>query len=222
MGDPRKLKKKYKSPKHPWEKKRIEQENKLVREYGLKNKKEVWIAKTEVSKFRYLARGLVGLGTEERKEKEDILLNKLRKLGLMKNGGSLDEILSLKVEDLLNRRLQTQVWKKGLAITPVQARQFITHGHIGVAGRKITAPGMIVTTDIEEKINWHGAPLITAPKVITAEVEVVPGTEVGKKEVEKAAKEESEIKEFKCAACGKAFKSERGLKIHAKTHGEAS
>ncbi len=215
MGDPKKLRKKYKTPKHPWEKKRIEQENKLVDDFGLKNKKEVWIAKTEISKYRYLARELVGLSAEDRKAKEGVLLNKLRKLGLMNEGGTVDDVLSMRVENLLDRRLQTQVWKKGLATTPVQARQFITHGHIEVAGKKVTSPGMTVNMDMENRIGWHGTPLIAPPRTVT-EVEVGPGTEVGAKEVKHVVKTEAAT--VKCTVCGKMFKSEKGLKIHMKSH----
>ncbi len=163
MGDPRRLKRTYDTPKHPWEKERILEENKLIREYGLKNKREIWKAKTEIRKYRHLARELVGMTPEERKEKEEVLMNKLKRFGILSEGSSLDDVLSLKAEDLLKRRLQTIVWKKGLAKSAKQARQLITHGHIALDGRKVTAPGMIIAVEKEDLIEWYGKPIITEP-----------------------------------------------------------
>ena len=40
MGDPRKLRKKYYPPSHPWQKIRIDEEKILMKDYGFKNKKE--------------------------------------------------------------------------------------------------------------------------------------------------------------------------------------
>ena len=41
MGQPRKSRKKYNTPPHPWNAERIKNENKLMTKYGLKNKKEM-------------------------------------------------------------------------------------------------------------------------------------------------------------------------------------
>ena len=95
MGDPRRLRKKYDTPSHPWEKKRILEENRLISEFGLKNKKEIWKAKTEIARYRKLARELVGITGEERQEKESILMNKLVKMGLLEKGATIDDVLSL-------------------------------------------------------------------------------------------------------------------------------
>lgn len=173
MGDPRKLKKKYEAPSQPWEKTRIEEENKLQIEFGLKNKREIWRAKTQLKKYRQQARELVGLTQEERKEKETILLNKLQRLGVLKPETVLDDILSLQVEDLLSRRLQTIVWKKGMGGTAAQARQFIIHGHISLEGRKVNSPGMIIELEKEKEVNWYGKPIeIQLPKTETTLEEI--------------------------------------------------
>ena len=42
MGDPKKQRKKYETPLHPWQGERILAEKKIMEEYGLKNKKEIW------------------------------------------------------------------------------------------------------------------------------------------------------------------------------------
>jgi small subunit ribosomal protein S4 len=155
MGDPRRLRKKYEKPFKRWDKQRIIEERKLMEAYGLKNKKELWKLQTILRKYRHMARKLVGMPEEERKEKEETLLNKLIKMGLLKPGATLDDVLGLKVEDILDRRLQTQVYKKGLARTIKQARQFIVHGHIKVGDKRIRSPGYLVTIDEENLIDWY-------------------------------------------------------------------
>ncbi len=165
MGDPRKLRKKYTPPKHPWDSERLAEEKKLVDSFGLKNKKEIWRTDSTIRKFRYLARGLVGIPINQRKGEEEKLLGKLQKLGLLKEGSTLDDALSLKTEDLLARRLQTLVWRKGLAATLTQARQFITHGHIAVNKRRVDAPGVIIGNEEESVIDWYGEPMKIAKKI---------------------------------------------------------
>lgn len=159
MGDPRKLRKKYQTPKHPWRKERINEENKIQKEYGLTNKTEIWKAEEVLRKYRGLARQIVGIIGEEKKEKESKLISKLVKMGLLKEGSTIDNVLSLTIRDILERRLQTQVWKQGMGKTIKQARQLIVHGHIGVKGRKTTAPGCLIEKEDETKILWYGNPV---------------------------------------------------------------
>ena len=170
MGDPRKLRKKYTPPKHPWESERLAAEKKLIDSFGLKNKKEIWRADSTIRKLRYLARGLVGIPINQRKGEEEKLLSKLQKLGLLKESSTLDDALSLKTEDLLARRLQTLVWRKGLATTLTQARQFITHGHISVNKRRVDAPGVMIGNEEETGIDWYGRPMAIAKKPEVAPV----------------------------------------------------
>ncbi|MEM0010311.1 MAG: 30S ribosomal protein S4, partial [Candidatus Bathyarchaeia archaeon] len=88
----------------------------------------------------------------ERKIKESILLKKLLRYGFVHEGSTLDDILNLTIEDILERRLQTIVWRKGLAKSPYQARQFIVHGHITMNGRVVRRPGMFVMVEDEDSI----------------------------------------------------------------------
>jgi small subunit ribosomal protein S4 len=162
MGHPRRLKKKWMGPKKRWDKERIIEEKKLMEDYGLKNKKELWKAKTIIRKYRHIARSLVGLPEDERAVKEEELLNKMRRMGLLSEDNlSLDAVLGLRVEDLLERRLQTIVYKKGLARTIKQARQFIVHGHIRVGEKRVRSPGHIVTVEEEPLVDWYREPIIT-------------------------------------------------------------
>jgi len=151
MGDPKKQRRRYSRPKHPWKAERISEEGELCKKYGLKNKKEVWRAKSTIGRFRQQARLLLGLSGEELEKEKRELLDKLNKLGILETR-SLDDVLALTVEDLLERRLQTLVYRKGMANTIRQARQLVVHGHVLVGDSIVNVPGYIVPKDKEENI----------------------------------------------------------------------
>ncbi len=154
MGDPRKPRKKWEGPKHPWIKERLIKELELVGRYGLKNKKELWKAATLARKFRHMARSLLALPESVRAEREKALLEKLYRMGLVDKNASLDDVLGLTAEHILKRRLQTIVYRKGLAKTIMQARQLIVHGHIAINGRRVTSPGYLVSREEEDLIDY--------------------------------------------------------------------
>jgi len=154
MGDPRKPRKKWIGPGHPWKKERLEQELVLLGKYGLRNKRELWIANTMARKYRHRARSLQALPEDLRKKDEKELLRILSQKGFLPEGSTLDDVLSLTAENILERRLQTIVYKKGLARTIYQARQLIVHGHIGIGGRRVTSPGYLVSRDEEPLVDF--------------------------------------------------------------------
>ena len=88
------------------------------------------------------------------REKEALLQSMHRK-GLISSDAIIDDILNLSTEDILNRRLQAQVYYKGLACSMKQARQLVTHGHICIAGQKVTIPSYSVSRDEEDQICYH-------------------------------------------------------------------
>ncbi len=155
MGHPRKSRKKYNTPPHPWNADRIKEENRLSQKYGLKNKKEVWKAETQVKRYRRDARHLLGLATEQTIKEREQLLSHLRKLGILTEESRLEDVLDLTVEDVLRRRLQTMVHNKGLATTAKGARQFVIHGHIALDGKKIDSPSYIVKRGEENLIGFY-------------------------------------------------------------------
>ena len=156
MGDPKKSRRKWEGPSHPWLKLNLEREQVLLGKYGLRNKKELWLAETVIRKFRHQARSLLALPPAERTAREKQLIQKLYKLGFIeKENATVDDILGLTVENYLERRLQTIVFKKGLARTIYQARQLIVHGHIAIGGRRVTSPGYIVSRDEENLIDYY-------------------------------------------------------------------
>ena len=151
MGDPKKPRKLYRKPKRPWNPEQLMNELELLGRYGLRNKRELWKAETELSRIRHMARTLLALPEDIRKEKERVLLASLNRLGLVNANATLDDILSLKVEDLLERRLQSMVMRR-YNVTPNHARQLIVHGHVMIGDRIIDIPSYLVRKDEEDKI----------------------------------------------------------------------
>ncbi|MCW1300890.1 MAG: 30S ribosomal protein S4 [Candidatus Nanoarchaeia archaeon] len=153
MGDPKRIRKKYERPKHLWQRARLEEDTLLKKEYGCKNMTEVWKVKAKLRRFRKQARKLIGaMGEQAEKEKEQ-LIAKLQRLGLLTpEKNSLDDVLALTVRDLMERRLQTLVFRKGLARSIKEARQLITHGHIAIGDKKIFSPNYLVLKEEEDKI----------------------------------------------------------------------
>lgn len=157
MGDPRTSTKKYDTPTHPWQGPRISDEAELVQKYGLKNKREVWKAETFLRDLREQARNLQAMedrGNPQADKETEQLLDRLDRLGILGESASLADVLALNTEAILTRRLQTQVYLKGLASTPEQARQLITHGHIAVDGARVSVPSYKVERDEEPGIDY--------------------------------------------------------------------
>jgi small subunit ribosomal protein S4 len=153
MGDPRRLTAKYKGPVHPWQKERIEEEKTLIREYGMRNKSELWKLSSKIKDFGAQAKKLIALTGDQADLEKKQLFGRLQRLGLSKPGAELDDVLGLTLRNLLDRRLQTLVHNKGLARSYKQARQFITHKHVLVGGKIVTSPNYIVPLSEEEGIS---------------------------------------------------------------------
>ena len=154
MGDPKKQRKKYVTPKYPWSRGELDAEIRLIGDYGLRNKRELWRHYTELSKYRTLARKLLGKTAEERVEAEKQLISKLYSSGLVSKNASLDDVLDLSIKDALERRLQSIVLRQGLAKSPQQARQLIVHGHLSIKGKRVKSPSRIVSRDEENALTY--------------------------------------------------------------------
>ena len=209
MGDPKFSRKTYDTPSHPWQGERIKAENETVRQFGLKNKTEVWKAETMLRNFRKQSRELqarLRAGDAQAKIESDALLAKCSRLGILPvTGGDLNMILVLKDEDILSRRLQTVVFQKGLATTIRQARQLINHGHIFVDGHKVTVPGYLVLREEEGSVAYNPASPFTDemhPMRISAEQAAANAAVKAKAEADAAAAD---------AAAAKADAEEAGI-----------
>lgn len=152
MGDPKYPSRVWRKPKRPLNYDFMMEDLNTLGNYGLKNKRELWKARTELSRVRHQARSLLALRQEIRAQKEPVLMKSLVKIGLVKQDATLDDVLNLAVNNLLDRRLQTIVQRKFSLKTPYQARQAIVHGHITISDRIITIPGYTVTINEESGI----------------------------------------------------------------------
>jgi small subunit ribosomal protein S4 len=161
LGAPRRNRLKFEKPKDRWNLERIKADRTLINEYGLKNHKELWKVQTEVSRIRRNVRELlsVGSGAEDVKER---MIGRLTRLGIATSNTTLDNLLDLKENDLLNRRLQTIVFRKGMARSIKQARQITVHGFIAINGKKVNRPGYLVDAQIEKNISYY-KPIDVAP-----------------------------------------------------------
>ncbi len=125
--------KKYSKPKRIFDKERIEEEVKIKKDFGLKNKKEIWKAEAKVKAIHEKAKKLISVSKEEQEE----FFERLKKTGF--NVNSIGDVLTLDLKDYLNRRLQTVVSKK-FNKTPKTARQLIAHKKILVGDKVINSP----------------------------------------------------------------------------------
>ncbi len=154
MGDPRKQRKKYETPRFPWRTDILQSELKLLGQYGLRNKRELWRHKTTLSKFRGIARFILGMPEETRGRQQKQLLDRLNRLGILSETAVLDDVLDLAIEDILERRLQSLVFQKGLAKSVYQARQLIAHGHIAIGKKRVTSPSYLVLREEEPEVTY--------------------------------------------------------------------
>jgi small subunit ribosomal protein S4 len=123
-------------------------------DFGLRNKRELWRYKTMLSEVRGQARSMLGSTGDERTKLEREYLSKLSRIGVLSESATIDDVLDLDIRDLLERRLQTFVFRKGLAKSLFQARQLVSHGHISVGGKIISVPGYIVKRDEEGRVKY--------------------------------------------------------------------
>jgi small subunit ribosomal protein S4 len=147
MGQIKKQKKRYSRPKRPYDRSRFQKEKILLKSFGLRRKKEIWTAESVIRNFRKRAKEILASSNEKKKVE---LFSKLNNMGMKVD--KLDDILEIRAETILSRRLQSIVYSKGLARTPREARQMIVHGHVLINGKRVFYPGFIVTTDMESAI----------------------------------------------------------------------
>merc|ERR1711872_883709 len=154
---PLKTSKTWATPRRPFEKARLDQELKLIGEYGLRNKREVWRVKYSLAKIRTAARTLLTLEEKDHRRlfEGNALFRRLVRIGVLdETRMKLDYVLGLKIEDFLERRLQTQVFKLGLAKSIHHARVLIRQRHIRVRKQVVNVPSFIVRLDSQKHIDF--------------------------------------------------------------------
>jgi len=148
----------YSKPKRPYEKARIDEEGEIKKEFGLKNKKEIWKAEAKVKNMREKAKKLLRADEKEQKA----LFDNLNQIGIKVK--SIADILSLDKKDYLKRRLQTIIFKKELTKSVKEARQKIVHRKVFVDGKIVDKPSYIVPVELENKITIKDNQKIKEPK----------------------------------------------------------
>ncbi|KAM0111540.1 ribosomal 40S subunit protein S9B [Aspergillus fumigatus] len=132
-------------------------ELKIVGEYGLRNKREVWRVQLTLSKIRRAARELLTLDEKDPKRlfEGNALIRRLVRIGVLDESRmKLDYVLALRVEDFLERRLQTCVYKLGLAKSIHHARVLIKQRHIRVGKQIVNVPSYMVRLDSQKHIDF--------------------------------------------------------------------
>mmetsp|Transcript_58305 Transcript_58305/g.127844 ORF Transcript_58305/g.127844 Transcript_58305/m.127844 type:complete len:193 (+) Transcript_58305:51-629(+) len=144
-------------PKRPFEKDRLDAEMKIVGEYGLRSKRELWRVALSLSKIRTAARFLLTLDekAEARIFQGEAMLRRMMRFGfLLENERKLDYVLGLTTAKIMERRLQTKVFKLGLAKSVHHARALIFQRHIRVGKQLCTIPSFLVRVDSEKHIDF--------------------------------------------------------------------
>ncbi|MAE43149.1 30S ribosomal protein S4 [Candidatus Woesearchaeota archaeon] len=154
MGRPKRQRKKFSKPTHPWQKERILAEKELLKDYGLRRKYEIWKMSSILKNFTNQAKNLITIKTQQSDKERDQLLTKLSSLKLIESNAKIEDVLSLTLKDVMERRLQTLVYKKNLAKSLTQARQFIVHEHVAIGDKTITAPSYLVHLNEENNIQF--------------------------------------------------------------------
>jgi len=154
MGSIKRLTNKYETPGHPWRKERIDTERQLRKQFGLKNTRELWKVESKLKSFKDQIKSFATMSQSQAALEKQQLIKRLEKFGIMPEDGNLETVLGYTPEVLLNRRLQTIVLKKKYCRTMRQARQFITHRHVLVKDKCVTAPGYLVTVSDESSISF--------------------------------------------------------------------
>uniref|UniRef100_A0A6A7G577 Small ribosomal subunit protein uS4 n=1 Tax=Hirondellea gigas TaxID=1518452 RepID=A0A6A7G577_9CRUS len=145
------------TPRRPFEKERLDRELKIVGQYGLRNKREIWRIEMTLAKIRNAGRQLLTLEEKDPRRLFDgaALIRRLKRAGLLEDDQNrLDFVLGLTLEKFLDRRLQTKVFSAGLAKSMHQARVLIKQRHIRVGRRIVDIPSFLVRVESEKHIDF--------------------------------------------------------------------
>ena len=147
----------FSKPRRPFEKERLDSELKMVGQFGLRGKRELWRVQLKLSQMRKAARTLLTLDEDDprRMFEGEALLRRMMRYGVLdESKRELDYVLALTPSDFLERRLQTLVFKLGLAKSIHHARVLIRQRHIRVGKQIVNVPSFLVRTDSQKHIDF--------------------------------------------------------------------
>merc|ERR1712086_996694 len=149
-----------KTPRRAYDKERLDAELKMIGQFGLKNKREIWRNGLILSKVRATARTLL---TKDEKDPQRIfegqaLMRRMIRYGILdEDKQRLDYVLELKVENVMERRLQTLVFKRSLAKSIHHARVLIRQRHIRVGHQIVDVPSFMVRVESQPHIEFSNS-----------------------------------------------------------------
>lgn len=185
MGLVVKHRKKFVSHKKRWDKKTITDEVTLVTDYALKNKKEIRKIEHRIAKYKKIAKELNASDETKNSDLAKHFIEKLQHKGFLREDQTtLDDVLDLKVRDVLERRLSNLVYKNQLARTPKQARQFVVHGHVRVGGKLVTSPSALISLSEEAELSFNENSELANPEHPERNLEAQQGLKDAMKEME--------------------------------------
>eukprot|EP00657_Telonema_sp_P-1_P009348 TRINITY_DN3537_c0_g1_i7.p1 TRINITY_DN3537_c0_g1~~TRINITY_DN3537_c0_g1_i7.p1 ORF type:complete len:173 (-),score=84.74 TRINITY_DN3537_c0_g1_i7:224-742(-) len=135
----------------------LDAELKLIGTYGLKNKREIWRMTLVLSKVRAVARHLLTMDERDPRRifQGQALMRRMIRYGILdEDKQRLDYVLALKVEEFMERRLQTLVFKRGLAKSIHHARVLIRQKHIRVGRQIVDIPSFMVRVESQPHIEF--------------------------------------------------------------------
>ena len=185
MGDPKHPKKKYAKPAHPWQGARIKEERSLMKEYGLKNKKELWKMGTILKKIKTQAKSLISRTDAEAQKEKELFLKRLARLGIITSiDVKLEDILGMSVKDILDRRRQGIFMRIALAKCSKQRSQIMKHMLLRINDKIVDIPSYLVLAEEEKSVGFN-------PRSALDSLEH-PERQTKKQQKTEKAKEESE------------------------------
>jgi len=161
--------------------------------------------------FTRQAKNLVTIKNPQVEKERNQLLTKLHSLSLLGEDAKIEDVLSLTLKDVMERRLQTLVYRKNMAGSLKQSRQFIVHEHIALGDKTITAPSYLVHLEEENSISFAQNSVLSNaghPERVATKVK-----KTGKKQKEENDKKEEKEKQ---EMAEKESKKEKEIKSEGK------
>ena len=139
-----------------WKREHGHRELMVVRRYHLQDRDDYKKYNTLCGLVTKLVSMLKLLAADDpaRIEITDLLLEKLKNMGVIPSKRSLGQVDSLSVSAFCRRRLPIVMVRSKMAETVPEAVTFVEQGHVRVGPDTVTDPAFLVTTNMEDFVTW--------------------------------------------------------------------